>query len=100
MRPAYLSIHPAARAAARRTVRAPERYRRARKIPAIGSKMKRPRPPIAVAGCSVGGRFEGRTRGVPPHPKAGFGGQERGEVKKAPLHQQSILLRQFLQRHL
>jgi len=32
-------------------------------------------------------------------PKAGFGGQERGEVKKA-LHRQSILPRQFLERHL
>ena len=32
-------------------------------------------------------------------PKAGFGGQMRGEVKKA-LHRQSVLLRQVLQRHL
>jgi len=31
--------------------------------------------------------------------EGGFGGQERGEVKKA-LHRQSILPRQFLERHL
>src|SRR5260370_22512644 len=36
---------------------------------------------------------------IQQRPKAGFGGQERGEVKEA-LHRQSILPRQFLERHL
>jgi hypothetical protein len=51
-----------------------------------------PRPLLRCARISTSPRIRLR-------PKAGFGGQKRGEVKKA-LHRQSILLRQFLQRGL